>query len=350
MLISAVLSPALGAVVDRGGRARALTLWITLVCCGCTAAMGAASSALVLGLLYAVARFCYEMASVPYNALLPSLSGGESLGKVSGIGVALGYAGNVLAFALILALRLDAHGYAAVYLLAAGMFFVFTLPLRWWVKEPPPAKPGAVDVGALTGALAGTWRALRRQLADPARRTYFLGTFLVCDVVNTVLTQVARFAARKEGLGLDGRGVNYFLLSVQLFCILGGYVLGRESDRRSGRSAMLLSVVLLATGLAIAQFAPGFWLPVIAIGTLGGAGLAGVWAAGRQWIVQLVPRAELGEAFGFYGLAQRASLLTLYPFTLLVDRLGTYAWSVALLLVVLLAGFELLRRTPERGA
>ncbi len=350
MLVSAVLSPALGAVVDRAGRARALTLVITIVCCVCTAAMGMVTTAVGVGLLYGVARFTYEMAAVPYNALLPALAGAAAVGRVSGIGVALGYAGNVLAFAVILALRLDEIGYWAVYLLAALLFMGFTLPLHFWVDEPAPAHPGGVNSREIARALGGTWRALRRQFAIPARRNYLIGTFLVCDVVNTVLTQVARFAARSEGLALSARGVNFFLLGVQLSCIVGGFLLGRASDRRGGRSMMLLSVGLLAAGLGIAQFLPGFWLRVLGIGTLGGAGLAGIWAAGRQWLLQIVPPAEAGEAFGFYGLAQRASLLTLYPFTALVDATGSYALSVSMLLVVLAAGFEFLRRSPPRQA
>jgi UMF1 family MFS transporter len=349
MLVSALLSPALGAVVDRAGRARRLTLVITIACCAFTVAMGAVSSALALGLLYAAARFSYEMAAVPYNALLPALASEGAVGRVSGIGVALGYAGNVLAFALILAFGLDQHGYWAVYLLAAVLFLGFTLPLHFWVVEPPAANPGSIGPRAIAVSVAGTLRALRRQLSIPARRDYLIGTFLVCDVVNTVLAQVARFAARPEGLALSGRGVTWFLLAVQGSCIVGGFLFGRGSDRHGGRRMMLLSVALLTAGLAVAQFLPGYWLRVTAMGTIGGAGLAGVWAAGRQWLVELVPRSEIGEAFGFYGLAQRASLVTLFPFTALVDSTGSYAGSVAVLLVVLLAGAAFLAHAPARA-
>ncbi len=350
MLLSALFSPALGALVDRGGRARALTLGLTIICCLLTAAMGVAPTPFVLALLYLGARLCYELAGVPYNALLPALVGRESVGVVSGIGVALGYAGNLVAIGLILAFGLDRYGYWLLYLLAAAFFFVFTLPLRCWVPEPPPAHPGATSRRVLVGAWVETFGALRRQLRDPARRCFFLGTFLVCDVVNTVIVQVARFAEQPEGLGLSSVGVSWFLLGVQLSCVAGGFLLGRASDRRNGRWAMLLSVALLASGLAIAQFGPSLWLRVGAIGTLGGAGLAGVWACSRQWIVHLVPPAELGEAFGVYGLVQRASLLTLYPFTLLDDRTQSYAGSVGLLLLALVGGFVLLWRAPARVA
>ncbi len=358
MLLSALLSPALGALVDRIGRARSLTFALTLACCAATTAMAAAHGALALMLLYVVARFCYEMAAVPYNALLPGLVGVEAVGAASGAGVALGYLGNLFAFGLILAFDLDQSGYGALYLLAAALFLIFTLPMRFCVVEQPASRPLAAPLTAralLLLSFREGFAALRRQLAPRERRAFFFGIFFVCDSVNTVLAQVARYAARREGLALSSHGVTLFLLGIQLSCIVGGFVLGRESDRRGGRRTTLLAVALLFLGLLIAQFAPWWGVRVAAIGTLGGAGLAGIWAASRHWLVQMVPRAELGEAFGVYGLAQRASLLTLFPFTALVDRgvasgAASYSGSVGVLLAALAIGFGLLWRARVASA
>ena len=350
MLVAAILSPALGALVDRAGRAKALTFAITLVCCVATALLGFPKTALGVSLVYVVARFAYEMASVPYNALLPSVAAQAGLGAISGLGVALGYLGNVLALALLLVLDLEGrYGYWAVYTFAAFLFFAFTLPLQFWVSEVSPARPGPAGWRALAGATGSTFRAFGRQLRDPVRRNFLIGTFLVCDAINTVLVQVARYADRPEGLDLSDDGVLNFLIAIQVSAIVGGILLGRIADRISGRRTMLLSVAMLALGMASAQFLPGFWLRVVAMGVLGGAGLAGVWAAGRQWLVALVPREEIGEAFGFYGLAQRASVVTLLPFTTLFDRTQSYTSSVLLLLAFFLAGFVLLHRTPARA-
>ena len=85
MLVAAILSPALGALVDRAGRAKALTFAITLVCCVATALLGFPKTALGVSLVYVVARFTYEMASVPYNALLPSVAAQAGLGAISGL-------------------------------------------------------------------------------------------------------------------------------------------------------------------------------------------------------------------------------------------------------------------------
>lgn len=353
MLVAAFLSPALGALVDRAGRAKACTFGITVVCCAATLLLGWPATALGVSLIYAIARFSYEMASVPYNALLPSVAAAGATGAISGLGVALGYVGNVVALGLLALLGLESD--FAVYAFAAALFFLFTLPFHLWVREPPAPAGARCGWRDVVGATTSTWSALKRQFREPARRTYLLGMLLVCDALNTVLVQIGRYAARPEGLGLSDDGVLTFLMAVQGSAIAGGVLLGRLADRRTGRRATLLAIALLLLGVAAAQFLPGFWLRTIAMSVLGGAGLAGVWAAGRQWLVELVPPREIGEAFGFYGLVQRASVLTLFPFTWMFDRPSadgshSYGPSVVLLLAVLAAGFELLRRTPAQRA
>ena len=357
MLLSALLSPALGALVDRVGRARRYALAFTIVCCAATAALALPFGAWWLIALYVIARFTYEMAAVPYNALLPALVGEEAVGWVSGVGVALGYLGNLLALGAITLVGLDParHGYGALYLIAAVLFLAFTLPMRFCVPELPPASDAPVRTETLRAAFRDGFAALRRQLAPPERRAFFLGVFFACDAVNTVLAQVARYAARPEGLGFTGAEVNYFLLGVQLSCIAGGFLFGKASDRFGGRRATLWSVALLFVAFVAAQFTPWRWLRVGAIGTIGGAGLAGIWTASRHWLVQLVPPRERGEAFGVYGLVQRASLLTLWPFTALVDaaeRAGapSYVASVGVLLAALAIGFAFLVRVRATAA
>src|SRR5262249_55965532 len=147
---------------------------------------------------YACARFTYEMASVPYNALLPSVAREGGVGGVSGFGVALGYLGNVVALALLKLFHVESRG--ATYLFAAVLFLLFTFPLQFLVRQPPPVRPGRVTWRDIAKAFAPTGAALRRQFRRKAMRNYLLGTLLVCDSINTVLVQIARFAGHEAGL------------------------------------------------------------------------------------------------------------------------------------------------------
>jgi UMF1 family MFS transporter len=356
MLAAAILSPSLGAVIDAAGGARRLTLAFTLICCGATLLLAATDSTLLLVIAFAIGRFAYEMAAVPYNALLPSLTAGGGVGRASGLGVSLGYLGNVLALGALSLLGIDParDGYGIVYGFAALLFLLFSLPMLKFVDDLPSPVDRPRGVLLLRRAIRDGASALRRQLAPRGRRLFFLGVFFACDAVNTVLVQVARYAAQPAGLGFEGDRVNAFLIGVQLSCILGGLAFGRLSDWRGGRLATLLAVAFLFAAFSIAEFAPNLALRVGAIATLGGAGLAGIWAASRHWLVELVPRHEQGEAFGVFGLVQRASLLTLWPFAALYDRsvaagAPSYSGSVALLLAALLLGAACFRGAPARA-
>ncbi|MEI6162575.1 MAG: MFS transporter, partial [Roseococcus sp.] len=90
-----LLSPLLGAIADAGGRRRLMLLICTLLTALFTAGIwfarpepGYAAWAL---LCVALGTLCFELGTVFYNAMLPDATTRERLGRVSGIGWALGY-------------------------------------------------------------------------------------------------------------------------------------------------------------------------------------------------------------------------------------------------------------------
>ena len=66
---------------------------------------------------------------------------------------------------------------------------------------------------------------------------------------------------------------------------------------------------------------------------VGGPGVAGLWVAGRKWVVELAPPGDVGTLFGFYGFSNKLSLLNLTLFSFLADWTGGYTSSVVVLLV-----------------
>ena len=112
---------------------------------------------------------------------------------------------------------------------------------------------------------------------------------------------------------------------------------------------MVLAVVLLALAVGMAQFIPlpavQFWSIVL----LGGPGVAGIWVAGRKWVVQLSPEGETGSLFGLYGMTNKLSLLNVFLFAQLADWTGSYAASVVVLLVSFGTGIVFLLRSGRPG-
>ena len=98
-LAVAVLAPLLGAVADHGGRRKPWIFAFTILCAVATALLWQAkpdvSFVLLALVLVAVGNFAFEMAMVFYNAMLPDLTSADRIGRVSGWGWGLGYAGGL---------------------------------------------------------------------------------------------------------------------------------------------------------------------------------------------------------------------------------------------------------------
>ncbi|HEY5610655.1 MAG TPA: MFS transporter, partial [Thermoanaerobaculia bacterium] len=143
--IVGVMSPFLGAMADYSGRKKPFLLFFTALCAVCTALLftvkpGEVVAALVL---FVLANIGFEAANVFYNAFLPEISTKETIGRVSGIGWATGYAGGLICMAIALGMiqswipKSGDLNVRATNLLAAGWYALFAIPIFLFVRETP---------------------------------------------------------------------------------------------------------------------------------------------------------------------------------------------------------------------
>src|SRR3990172_7303706 len=144
MLLVGLVVPVIGAWSDRIGRRMPFIVVFTIICCALTWLVAGVSlwGALVAGFF---ANFAYHSALTTYNALMPKLAKPSEMGWLSGIGTGVGYFGTLisLAIAAVLLSRLGwetAEGARAVFAATAIMFFVFSLPTFFGIKEPRSAR------------------------------------------------------------------------------------------------------------------------------------------------------------------------------------------------------------------
>ena len=93
--VNAVVSPVLGAMSDRtGGRKRYL---LVFTACAWLPTLFIGFVDIGLGLLFfAIANFAFQAALIYYDAMLPDVARPGMLGRLSGVGVALGYVGTIV--------------------------------------------------------------------------------------------------------------------------------------------------------------------------------------------------------------------------------------------------------------
>ena len=174
-LVIAILGPILGAITDRTGRRKPWIAVFSLVTIMTTTMLWwikpAHDYAYIMLVLVILGTIGFELATVFYNAMLPSLAPPQYLGRVSGWAWGFGYAGGLacLLFALLAFVQTD-HPLFNLNLqqaeqiricgpLIALWFFIFAIPLFLFVADKPAGHLSAST--ALREGLNQLWTTLR---------------------------------------------------------------------------------------------------------------------------------------------------------------------------------------------
>ncbi len=360
-LMVALLAPPLGALADRAGLRMRLLAITTIVCAAATSALtfiapGTVHTAAVALTLFVLADVGFELGMQFYNALLPTLTTEDQLGRVSGYGWALGYAGGLAA--LLVALigfvqpahpwfgmsRAGGFNYRATCLLAAIWLAIFSLPLFLMIRDQrrPPA------VSRQPSAIRSLMAEGRRLLQFRDAALFLLARLLFNDGLVTVFAFGGIYAAGTYGMTLAE--VIQFGIAINVAAGLGAFLFGFVDDRIGGRRTVLFSCVALAAATALAVWAPTrawFWIAGMTIGVFAGPNQS----ASRSLMARFAPRGSENEFFGFFAFSGR---LTAFAGPALLG-LATQAFrsqraGVATILVFFLVGGGLLLFVnEERG-
>ncbi len=328
MLLVAVTLPALGRKADLGGtRLRDLKTF-TYLCVACTVLLSLFAlldlsplATVVIALIcFAGANYFYEGGLTFYNALLSDVSTPATVGKISGIGTGIGYAGSITGLLLVsplLGLNLveGLSGRVYTFLPTALLFLVFALPCFMWVRERNHAVVVTASKESFTQGLKSALRDTRKY---PGLLRYMIGNFLVIDAVNTVIIFMGVYSSTVVGFE-EGDKLILFIASTS-FALVGSILYGYLTDRIKSKPAMLLSVVGWIIALAWASVESSktnFYV----IGAFFGVFLGAVWTASRPLLNSLVPEEKLGQFYGVYSLCSKAAA-----------TLGPLIWGVVALI------------------
>ncbi|HKG56184.1 MAG TPA: MFS transporter [Candidatus Limnocylindrales bacterium] len=353
--LNAMVSPVLGALSDRGGRRMPFLLLFTLLCVVPTAFIGPSPAAVGI-VLFVVANFGYQAALIYYDATLKSVSLPATRGRLSGIGVAVGYCGTIFAGLFMVALGVPVE---ARFTVAAILFAIFAVPIFAVVRETGPLLP-KIAASDVLGAWSQLGTTVRHAREVPGLLRFLVGRFFYSDAVNTIIVVMTVVTTR--AMGLSDREALLVLLGLTVVAVIASFGWGRLVDSLGPKRTLMIVLSSWAVGLVLGAVslgirgAPGLALFLVA-GAILGSGLGGVQVADRVLMVRLAPPARLGEFFGLYGLVGKGSQVVgqlLYGATILVlfDSLGVgaYQFAVLSLLVTMLIGAWLLRPVSDRWA
>ncbi len=353
----ALLSPLLGALADRGGyRKRFLGFFTAVAVVGAAFLYTAMPGQVVKALFwFTVGNIAFEMGGVFYNAFLPDVAPPDRIGRVSGYGWALGYAGGLTALVLALVGFVDAEvpwfglgkeayqNIRATNLLVAGWFAVFSLPLFLWIREKP-ARPG-VSRTPLSDSLlrlVATFRQIRRY---PDIFRLLLARLFYADGLNTVFAFGGIYAAGTFGFTFEELLV--FGLVLNVAAGLGALAMGFVDDRLGGKRAIQISLLGFIAATVTALFAGRrrlFWAAGLLIGLCGGPNQA----ASRSLMGRFAPADKKNEFYGLFAFSGKATAF-MGPFLLgeLTRLFGSQRAGMTVVLVFFVIGLALLHRVDE---
>jgi UMF1 family MFS transporter len=352
-LIVAISTPLLGAIADFSGRKKAFLLWLTVLCVVFTALLffvkpGMTTTAI---LLFIVANVGFEACNVFYNAFLPEIATKETIGRVSGYGQALGYAGGLIC--LVIALGMirgwlpseDGLAIRATNVLVALWFAVFSIPFWFVIRERTPE--GEHTVMSATresfGRLVMTFRNLR-QYGEAFK--LLIARMIYNDGLVTVFSFAAIFAAAAFGMSTD----QIIVLGITLNVVagIGAWALGFVNDWIGGKRTIVITLVVLigATLLgATASSVKAFWIAAIILGFMVGPNQA----ASRSLLGLLIPEEKHAEFFGFFAFSGKlASVLGPLAYGLVLETTGSQRLAMGSIVVFFVAGLVLLFWVDEK--
>jgi len=331
------LAPWAGARSDARG-ARVPTLRITtLIAVGAIAGLAAGPVTMTL-ILLGIGLVGFNVGSVVYDALLVDVSTPENRGRISGLGVGIGYIGSFIGLGIgVVTLEVLGWSFAATFRTLAVAFLVFALPAFLFIREhrgieAMPA-PRLQDVAS---RIVSSWRRARQY--DGLVR-FLVSRFLYTDAINTLIGGFLTIFVLQE-LGLDGLFVTQLLGVAIAAAVIGALVAGRFVESvgplRVLRAALFLWMIAIASGVAAAV--TGQTAIAWVIGPLGGVALGSTWTADRVLMTRLAPPRHLGEFFGLYATVGRfATILGPLTWALVVDVLG-WGRKVAMTTLILFIG------------
>ena len=393
-LALALASPVLGSIADATGARKP---WIAAACAVLAvataslwfAAPGGASAVPLALAAFAIATVAAEVAAVFNNAMMARLVGPERLGRLSGTGWAVGYAGGLVSLVVALGLLMASpdtgrtllglpplfgldpalrEGDRAVGPFSALWLLLFVWPLFAFTPDAPST--GLPLRAAMRDGLGRLAMTLRDVRAAPTLVRFLLANMLYQDGLVALFAFGGIYGAGVFGWSTTELGLFGIMLTVA--GTIGSVIGGRLDDRFGARPVIagaLVALIVVCIGiLSLGRAHVLFVVPVapgmpgdglygsapetmfLVLGLVIGAVAGPLQASSRSYLARLVPAAEAGRYFGLLSVSGKAtSFLAPLGVALATAATGSLAAGPAVLLAFFGAGLILVGRLSRAG-
>jgi len=352
MLIGALIAPVLGAASDYSGKRKRFLLAFTLVSILCTTLMFFISPGMVLlgAILFVLANVGFEGGLVFYDAYLPEITSKRSYGRVSGYGFAMGYLGALVTLAASFPLIIGGFepdnllNIRYSFLLAAGFFFVFSIPLFVTLRDKKPEHTENISIFNAGFREVKTTLSNIRQYPNLVR--FLIAFFFYNDGILTIITFASIYAANT--LDFSFQELVIFFITVQTTAILGSVIFGVITDKIGAKRTIVITLLIWIFVILLAYFTDTkdmFYM----VGLLAGISMGASQSASRSLMARLTPAEHAAEFFGFYdgSFGKASAIVGPWIFGVISTVAGSQRIAILSLLFFFTAGLWLILRVKS---
>jgi UMF1 family MFS transporter len=332
--------PVFGSISDATQRRKPWVVGFTLIAVIMTALMGVIGQTIVPLIgesVIAPAVGTYVLAGLPAFAILAAfiianwayqLAPSSEIGRLSGIGTALGYVGAIVGVLLVSpffngalpvvgalpesansflrsVIPFTSHaGRVSTFVPTALLFLLFSLPLFIFCRDHN-ARRGQKSI-PWREAFRGVAETLRDSKRYPGALRFLIASFLYQDAIGTIIGYMALYAVMAMGFE-KGQDVTLFVV-LTIPAAIGSYFIGRLVDRIGPKRSLVFTIaswVVLLVAMIVVPSRLGFWIVGAAIGLIFG----GVATSERPLLLTLIPESESARFFSLMVLSARAAAI-----------------------------------------
>jgi UMF1 family MFS transporter len=371
MVVTLILSPLVGAIIDKSGKKKLYLVASCLVCSIATAGLALVGPGQVwpaIGLIV-VSNAAFMLSESFCASFLPDISTPENMGKISGLGWGIGYFGGLLSVVIasfvIIRARPETDPGAFIHqnqlaMLAMGGFFILAAtPTFLLVKNRTLPAPGFERASSLSLIKAG----LKEFTGTftTARQHRVLFQFLIAFMVYMArLDAIVKFVGiyAQQDIRLTPGEFGGLFVVLQICAALGAFGFGWAEGRLGPKRTVLLTLVWWIVGVLgiyfldplsrLTGFSPKYIF--YGLGGFAGAGIGATQASSRTVVGLLAPPDKTAQMFGFWSMFSRLGSILAMGFGYVADAFGTRRAGILLVAGYFILGAILLARVDvDRG-
>jgi MFS transporter, UMF1 family len=361
MIITALISPILGAIADFAAGKKRFLLFFTLLCISSTGLLYFLQEGDILWalVLFILANIGFEAGIVFYDAYLPELTSSKNYGRVSGYGFAMGYLGSLTTLAIALPF-IKADMIRETFPISALFFLIFAAPLFIFLRDSRKdvKKEGSyVSIGFRRVYQTITHLRNYKNLA-----LFLLAFFFYIEGVNTVIFFSGNYASTTLNFSMEELII--FFLIVQTTAIIGALLFGILSDSIGQKRTIVISLFiwLFTVFLAFLTSDPNYKsVKILAdifettsqqiqsgsfyfVGLLAGSVMGATQSTSRSLMAKLTPFEKKTEFFGFFSFFNKSSAIVgPLAFGLVSYLTGNQGFAILTLAIFFIVGLFILR-------